>query len=197
MLVVGQVETDASIRFGSPEVQSNIELLRRVRQENPSAHIVYKPHPDVLAGLRKRGAGEDESAKLADEIISQPVALSGLLAQIDEVHTMTSLLGFEALLRGAKVVCHGLPFYAGWGLTEDRVGCARRTRALNLDELAHGALIVYPRYYNFDSNCFVEPEQAVDQLAAISETGPQTWNWWRKILRLGIITWLKLTGRTR
>ena len=196
LLVVGQVETDASIRFGSPEVQSNIELLRRVRQENPSAHIVYKPHPDVLAGLRERGAGEDESAKLADEIISQPVALSGFLAQIDEVHTMTSLLGFEALLRGAQVVCHGLPFYAGWGLTEDRVSCARRNRLLGLDELVHGALIAYPRYFNYERNCFVEAEQAVDQLAAIAETGPQARSWWRKILRLGIITWLKLTGPT-
>jgi len=197
LLVVGQVETDASIRLGSPEVQSNIELLRRVRQENPSAYIVYKPHPDVLAGLRKRGAGEDDSTKIADEIISQPVALSGLLAQIDEVHTMTSLLGFEALLRGAQVVCHGLPFYAGWGLTEDRVSCTRRSRSLSLEELVHGALIAYPRYFNCERNCFVEAEQAVDQLAAIAETGPQTRSWWRKILRLGIISWLKLTGRTR
>ncbi|MDG1430404.1 MAG: capsular polysaccharide biosynthesis protein, partial [Paracoccaceae bacterium] len=197
LLVVGQVETDASIRLGSPEVQSNIELLRRVRQENPSAYIVYKPHPDVLAGLRKRGAGEDDSTKIADEIISQPVALSDLLAQIDEVHTMTSLLGFEALLRGAQVVCHGLPFYAGWGLTEDRVSCARRSRSLSLDELVHGALIAYPRYFNYERNCFVEAEQAVDQLAAIAETGPQTRSWWRKILRLGIISWRKLTGRTR
>ena len=197
LLVVGQVETDASIRLGSPEVQSNIELLRRVRQENPSAYIVYKPHPDVLAGLRKRGAGEDDSTKIADEIISQPVALSGLLAQVDEVHTMTSLLGFEALLRGAKVVCHGLPFYAGWGLTEDRVSCTRRSRSLSLEELVHGALIAYPRYFNYERNCFVEAEQAVDQLAAIAETGPQTRSWWRKILRIGIISWLKLTGRTR
>ena len=197
LLVVGQVETDASIRLGSPEVQSNIELLRRVRQENPSAYIVYKYHPDVLAGLRKRGIGEDESSKIADEIISQPVALSGLLAQINEVHTMTSLLGFEALLRGAQVVCHGLPFYAGWGLTEDRVACERRSRLLSLDELVHSALIAYPRYFNYESNCFVEAEQAVDQLAAIAETGLQTRSWWRKTLRLGIITWLKLTGRKR
>ena len=197
LLVVGQVETDASIRLGSPVVQSNIELLRRVRSEHPSDYIIYKPHPDVVAGLRKRGQGEDEASQIADAVISQPVALGRLLSQVDEVHTMTSLLGFEALLRGAKVVCHGLPFYAGWGLTEDRVACARRTRALSLDELVHGALIAYPRYYNFERNCFVEPEQAIDQLAAFAETGPQTRTWWRKALRLGIITWLKVTGSTR
>ena len=197
LLVVGQVETDASIRLGSPVVQSNIELLRRVRSEHPSDYIIYKPHPDVVAGLRKRGQGEDEASKIADAVISQPVALGHLLSQVDEVHTMTSLLGFEALLRGAKVVCHGLPFYAGWGLTEDRVACARRTSALSIDELVHGALIAYPRYYNFERNCFVEPEQAIDQLAAFAETGPQTRTWWRKALRLGIITWLKVTGSRR
>jgi capsular polysaccharide export protein len=197
LLVVGQVETDASIRLGSPDVQSNIELLRRVRTENPSAYIIYKPHPDVVAGLRKRGQAEDDAAKIVDEVISQPVALGRLLSHVDEVHTMTSLLGFEALLRGTKVVCHGLPFYAGWGLTEDRVTCARRTRPLSLDELVHGALIAYPRYYNFERNCFVEPEQAIDQLAVIAENGPQTRSWWRKALRLGIVTWLKVTGSTR
>lgn len=197
VLVVGQVETDASIRLGSPDVKSNLELLRRVRQEHPSAYIIYKPHPDVVAGLRKKGQGEDECCEIADEVLTQPVALSSLVAQVDEVHTMTSLLGFEALIRGAKVVCHGLPFYAGWGLTEDKLPCPRRTRRLTLDELIHGALIDYPRYFNFERKCFVEPEQAIDQLAALAETGPQSRSLSRKALRVAIIAWLKITGSTR
>lgn len=196
LLVVGQVETDASIRLGSPDVKSNLELLRRVRQEYPSAYIVYKPHPDVVAGLRNKGQGEDECLSIANEVLTQPVALSSLVSQVDEVHTMTSLLGFEALIRGAKVVCHGLPFYAGWGLTEDRLSCARRTRRLTVDQLVHGALIDYPRYYNFERQCFVEPEQAVDQLAALADTGPQSRSLGRKALRLAIIAWLRLTGST-
>ena len=197
LLVVGQVETDASIRLGSPDVKTNFELLRRVRQEHPSAYIVYKPHPDVVAGLRKKGQGEEECCKIANEALTQPVALSSLVAQVDEVHTMTSLLGFEALIRGAKVVCHGLPFYAGWGLTEDKLPCPHRTRRLTLDELIHGALIDYPRYFNFERTCFVEPEQAIDQLAALAETGPQSRSLSRKALRLAIIAWLKMTGSTR
>lgn len=197
LLVVGQVETDASIRLGSPDVKSNMELLRRVREEQPSAYIIYKPHPDVVAGLRKRGQGEDASHKIADEMLTQPVALGNLIAQVDEVHTMTSLLGFEALIRGAKVVCHGLPFYAGWGLTTDRLSCSRRTRRLTLAELVHGALIDYPRYYNFERHCFVEPEQAVDQLAALAHNGPQSRSWERKVLRLAVISWLRMTGSKR
>jgi len=197
LLVVGQVETDASIRLGSPDVKSNLELLRRVRQEHASAYIVYKPHPDVVAGLRKKGQGEEECASIADLVLTQPVALSSLVAQVDEVHTMTSLLGFEALIRGAKVVCHGLPFYAGWGLTADKLPCPRRTRRLTLDELIHGALIDYPRYFNFERKFFVEPEQAIDQLAALAETGPQSRSLSRKALRFAIIAWLKITGSTR
>lgn len=197
ILVVGQVETDASIRLGSPEVRSNFELLRRVREENPSAYIVYKPHPDVLAGLRRQGDGEGAALAFADEVLARPVSLGQLLVQVDEVHTMTSLLGFEALIRGVKVVCHGLPFYAGWGLTEDRMSCPRRTRRLTAAELVHGALIAYPRYFNYERDCFVEPEQAVEQLAAIGNRGPQRRSLHRKILRFAILTWLKLKGSTR
>jgi capsular polysaccharide export protein len=197
MLVVGQVETDASIRLGSPDVKSNLALLRRVRKEHPSAYIAYKPHPDVVAGLRKKGQGEEACYKIADVVLTQPVALSSLIGQVDEVHTMTSLLGFEALIRGAKVICHGLPFYAGWGLTIDRLSCPRRTRKLTLNELVHGALIDYPRYYNFERQCFVEPEQAVEQLAALANTGPQSHSLRRKALRLAVIGWLRVTGNTK
>lgn len=197
ILVVGQVETDASIRLGSPEVRSNAELLRRVRQENSSARIVYKPHPDVLAGLRRQGDGESASLAFADEVLARPVSLGKLLGQVDEVHTMTSLLGFEALIRGVKVVCHGLPFYAGWGLTEDRIPCPRRTRRLTVAELVHGALITYPRYFNYERNCYVEPEQAVEQLAAMANRGPQRRSLHRKILRVAVLAWLKLNGSTR
>lgn len=197
ILVVGQVETDASIRLGSPEVRSNIELLRRVRQENPSAHIVYKPHPDVLAGLRRQGDGERDALAFADEVLARPVSLGQLLGQVDEVHTMTSLLGFEALIRGMKVVCHGLPFYAGWGLTEDRIQCPRRTRRLTVADLVHGALISYPRYFNYGRDCFVEPEQAVEQLAAMANRGPQRRSLHRKFLRGLILAWLNLKGSTR
>jgi capsular polysaccharide export protein len=197
ILVVGQVETDASIRLGSPEVRSNAELLRRVRRENPSAHIVYKPHPDVLAGLRRQGNGERDALAFADEVLARPVSLGQLLSQVDELHTITSLMGFEALLRGVKVVCHGLPFYAGWGLTEDRVACPRRTRQLTIAEMVHGALIAYPRYFNYERDCFVEPEHAVEQLAAMARNGPQGRSLQRKILRAAILAWLKLRGSKR
>ena len=77
---------------------------------------------------------------------------------------MTSLVGFEALLRGLPVVTYGQPFYAGWGLTRDHAPLARRTRRLSLDELVAGALLRYPRYVNWSARCFVSAEDKVREL---------------------------------
>ncbi len=197
LLVVGQVESDAAIALGSPVIRTNIALLQRVRAENPEAYIVYKPHPDVLARLRHAGAGEDAAFKIADEVLTTQVSLNDLLGGVDTVHVMTSLLGFEAVIRGKTVVCHGLPFYAGWGLTQDRLTCPRRMRALSCDDLVHAALIAYPRYVNHDQRCFVTPEEAVDMLVAQSAQGPATRRWHRRLLRAGIVGWRAVSGAGR
>jgi capsular polysaccharide export protein len=55
---------------------------------------------------------------LADHV-EREAPLASLLAQVDGVHVICSLAGFEALLRGVPVTVHGVPFYAGWGLTRD------------------------------------------------------------------------------
>lgn len=145
ILVPGQVEDDASMRCGSPEVRTNLELLRRVRARWPDAHIIFKPHPDVVAGYRAGGTDPAQARAFADQIVTD-IAMPTLLATVDRVETMTSLTGFEALLRGLAVATHGTPFYAGWGLTEDLLPCPRRTRVLGLDQLVAVALILYPRY---------------------------------------------------
>jgi len=106
-----------------------------------------------------------------------------LLEQVDEVHVLTSLAGFEALLRGKPVRCEGLPFYAGWGLTTDAHRCERRTRRLTLDELVAGALILYPTYVSRTTGAFTTPERALDELLAWREQGPSTMPLWRKLLR--------------
>jgi capsular polysaccharide export protein len=187
ILVPGQVESDASIAYGAPEgvcqVRQNMALLRAVREANPDAWVVYKPHPDVLAGLRIRGQDESLALQWCDEQVID-ASMGELLAQVDEVHVITSLAGFEALLRGKRVVCYGQPFYAGWGLTEDKAPLARRTRRLSLDELVAGALILYPTYVSRTTGRFTTPERALDELLAWRESGPTTLPLWRKALRM-------------
>lgn len=184
ILVPGQVETDASIQFGAPGITSNMGLLQAVREANPDAYIVYKPHPDVVAGLRAKGQGEDEARHWCDEVVID-VAMSAMLSAVDEVHVLTSLAGFEALLRGKRVICYGQPFYAGWGLTTDMVPVARRTRHLSLDALVAGALILYPTYISRSmAGRFTTPEQALDELLAWRKAAAGGLPLWRKALRV-------------
>jgi capsular polysaccharide export protein len=145
ILVPGQVEDDASLRLGAGETCSNLALLQAVRAACPDACLIYKPHPEVESGHRRGRLGAAEVLRHGDAILCATSAHAALLA-VDEVHTMTSLIGFEALLREVPVVTYGAPFYAGWGLTEDRVSLPRRTRRLSLDQLVAGALILYPSY---------------------------------------------------
>jgi capsular polysaccharide export protein len=113
-----------------------------------------------------------------------------LLPVVDEVHLMTSLTGFEALLRGKKVTCYGQPFYAGWGLTTDIVPISRRTRVLCLDELVAGALIMYPRYASRVTQRTIPPEQALDELLAWRNAPPSRLKAvWRRLLRPALRTW--------
>lgn len=160
VLVVGQVETDASVRHAAPDIGSNTELLRRVRATNPDAFILYKPHPDVVTGARI-GELDSSAHALYDQEVTT-LGITALLGRIDALHTMSSLAGFEALLRGVDVHAWGTPFYAGWGLTTDHAPpCPRRTRTLSLDELVAGTLILYPTYVDPVSRQIIDVETAV------------------------------------
>ena len=67
------------------------------------------------------------------DILAKDADIAYLLSKVAEVHTITSLTGFEALLRGVKVTAYGIPFYAGWGLTTDMASIpARRTWSVDL-----------------------------------------------------------------
>lgn len=165
ILVPGQVEDDAAMLRGATRIRSNLELLRAVRRENPDAFILYKPHPDVEAGMRRGALPMAEAKALADMVLERS-PIGPLYAQVQEVHCITSLSGFEALLRGLRVVTYGQPFYAGWGLTEDRDPPPRRTRRLSLDALVAGALILYPRYLDPVTGLPCPPELLLERLAS-------------------------------
>jgi len=182
ILVPGQVESDASLRFGAPGVCTNLGLLRAVREANQNAYLVYKPHPDVVAGLRRQGEGEDDASRWCNEVVVD-VDMGELLQQVDEVHTLTSLAGFEALLRGKVVTCYGQPFYAGWGLTKDIEPVLRRSRRLSLDMLVACTLILYPIYISRTTGRFTTPEGALDELLAWRSTGTAGLPWWRNVYR--------------
>ena len=168
ILVPGQVEDDLSVRLGGEGIRRNLDLLARARAANPDAFILYKPHPDVEAGHREGKIADRVATNFAD-IVIRDISTAVVLAEIDEVHTLTSLAGFEALLRGRQVVVYGRPFYAGWGLTVDLAGIDRGRR-LTLEELVAGALILYPRYLDPVTRLPCKPELVIERLAS-----PELW----------------------
>lgn len=166
VLVPGQVEDDASIRLGAGAICTNLALLRTARDLYPDAFLLYKPHPDVEAGLRSGAVSPDDLSQLADHVATKADPMA-LIAQADRVVTMTSLMGFEALLRGVPVTVTGAPFYAGWGLTQDLGPVPARRRARpSLAALAHAALISYPRYHDPVTGRPCPVEVVVERLAA-------------------------------
>ncbi|MDP4004130.1 capsular biosynthesis protein [Methylobacterium sp. NEAU K] len=173
VLVPGQVEDDASVQHGSPLVRSNRALLAAARRRNPDAFLLYKPHPDVEAGFRPGVIPEAEALTLADRIVAG-ISIVDLLDRVHHVETMTSLAGFEALIRGLSVATHGRPFYSGWGLSEDLAPGADRGRRLTLDELVAGAMILYSRYLDPVAMKPCSPEQLLDRLSAAREAAPRS-----------------------
>lgn len=188
ILVTGQVESDASIRFGANTIRSNLQLLKAVRERNPRAWLLYKPHPEVLAGTRAQGSDEHLTAQWCNQVIGD-APFHELLNVVDEVHVLTSQSGFEALMRGVPVTTYGQPFYAGWGLTTD-VDMhpdvqARRMRRLTLDELVAGTLIEYPTYVSRVTERFTTPEQTLFELL----------NWHDLPEQGELPSWLEVTRR--
>ena len=173
VLVAGQVEDDRSILTGGAGLASNLELLQRVRAREPDCLLIYKPHPDVVAGHRKGHIHEPIARQFADIVITD-ASISSLIAMVDEVHVNTSLAGFEALMRHKDVTTYGAPFYAGWGLTHDLGPVPlRRTSKRSLDELVAATLLMYPRYLDPVTALPCPAEVVVDRLCAgaVSPTG--------------------------
>lgn len=185
VLVTGQVEDDRSMLSGGAGC-SNSSLLAQARKREADAWIIYKPHPDVEAGHRKGHIPDGEVLRHADEI-ERHAPIASLIESVDAVHCITSLAGFEALLRGKQVIVHGMPFYAGWGLTTDlAVAPERRTRQRTLDELVAATLLLYPRYLDPVTRLPCPAEVVVDRLA----TG-------RAQITSPLVTLREWQGRTR
>lgn len=194
VLVTGQVEDDRSVLSGGGNC-TNLALIARARALEPDAWIVYKPHPDVEAGHRKGHVSDSEALRYADAI-DRTSSIATLIDQVDALHVITSLAGFEALLRGKQVTTHGQPFYAGWGLTRDLAPAnPRRTRARSLDELVAATLVGYPRYVDPVTRLPCPPEVLIQRIVAGQARVRSPLiilREWQGQLRLA---WHRLTGR--
>lgn len=118
ILVLGQVSHDDSLKYGGGIGINLLDVVNKAIEENPNAQIIVKPHPMTLDDFSMINA----LTKLDCLILTQSIHLVDAFETIDHVYTITSLGGFEALLRGKKVTVLGRPFYHDWTETSELEG---------------------------------------------------------------------------
>jgi capsular polysaccharide export protein len=146
VLIVDQTYNDESVLRSGAGPKPFSTMLRQARLDHPDRRIVIKSHTTVLntAGPGYFTARNDQDDRVV--VFDRDINPWQLLERCHAVYTVSSQLGFEALMAGKPVTCFGLPFYAGWGLTRDRVACPRRQRRRSLAQVFAAAYLLYPRY---------------------------------------------------
>lgn len=166
VLLIDQTRGDASIEHGQANADSFAEALAFAREDHPDALIVIKTHPETRDGHRP---GHFDPAHLPPNVVldDRPISLWRMFDHARAVYCVTSGAGFEAILAGHKPVTFGVPFYAGWGLTDDRRPIpARRNRTLTRAQLVAAALILYPTWFDPYRDRLGEPEDVIGALEA-------------------------------
>lgn len=166
ILIAGQAEDYKYKTFcGASEKYTNNDLVKLAYEENPNAELIYKVHPEVASGHRKMISNPNEVSDICT-LIWDKASVNDVLSDVDQVYTFSSLLGFEALLRDIKVTVLGQPFYAGWGLTDDRIPMKRRSRMLSKEEIFAAAYLLYPSYIEEKPGVPLTIPKTVDLLCA-------------------------------
>jgi capsular polysaccharide export protein len=165
---VDQRQGDVSVLRSGSSANVFKDMLQYAIHKHGAQRVVVKSHPDsFIAG--KEGYLVEIARASGVEVISENINPWSLLDQAGHVYTVSSQLGFEALLAGLPVTCFGMPFYAGWGLTRDRLHCERRCRALSLEHVFAAAYLRYTRYVNPDNGCPTCFEVAAERLAGMRD----------------------------
>jgi capsule polysaccharide export protein KpsC/LpsZ len=168
ILVIDQRDRDASIT-GALANETNFEKMIGHAFSNPEAEVVVKIHPDALMPGKSSAIYAGLKKYLKDsrlKIISRAVNPYTLFDAVDEVYTVASGMGFEAIMAGKPVACFGVPYYAGWGLTIDMVEVPRRVKMRSVEEVFYVAWIMLSRYVDPKTMRLCSVEDAAKRLAA-------------------------------
>ncbi|RWX79379.1 capsular biosynthesis protein [Neorhizobium lilium] len=171
LLLVDQVFGDVSVPLARGSGASFERMLEDAVASG--AQCIVRTHPDVMAGFRKGYLAEQVAGKAGVILSADPVSVSSVLDAVDEVWTVSSQFGLDAMMRGLPVRCYGAPFYAGWGLTDDHfsdeakgVLGRRRTSRPTIEQLVAAAFAFYPVYRDTQSWEEIDVFRAMDLLVA-------------------------------
>jgi len=169
ILLVDQRFGDQAILSGMATEESFDRMILDAITNHPDHDIIVKQHPDAITGGKSCYFSNERLARfngISDRLF--PIAFDinpfVLFDMVEEVYVATSGMGFEALMAGKKVHCYGVPFYSGWGITEDRIAIERRSRRRSIEDIFHIAYIECSRYFDPDKGHKVEVEDIVDYI---------------------------------
>ncbi len=165
ILLVDQVYGDLSVKYGNASLESFKNMLSSALKDYPDHKIVIKMHPDKYS--RKKKCFFDFIKSTHDPriiTITGNYHSVGLINKADAVYTVTSQVGFEALIWGKKVKCFGMPFYAGWGLTENVLPAPKRRKKVSLEQLVYAALVKYPIYRDLETDKPTTVEKTIEYI---------------------------------
>ncbi len=147
ILIIAQTAGDSSLKYGMGNKFTTKDIIDDAIKDNPKYEIYIKIHPDVLCGKKSSDINLQDIPKKCFTL-KENVNPIDLIKYFDKIYTKTSGMGMEALLLNKEVHCYGMPFYAGWGVTKDKLKCNRRERVCTVDEIFAGAYILYSEYFN-------------------------------------------------
>jgi len=165
VLVIDQTQGDAAVTASGGDHARFREMLVIAQEENPGMRVLIKAHPETLAGHRK-GYFSDQDQSDRVSVLRKPISPWSLLDGAVGVYTLSSQMGFEAILAGHKPRVFGHPFYAGWGVTQDENPIPRRQRNLTRAQLFAAAMLLYPTWYDPYRDQLCELETVLDTLEA-------------------------------
>jgi len=170
ILVIDQVHNDYSVTRGGGKWNLK-KMLQTALKENPGKKIFLKIHPDNISNNTSHGGFYGDILHDSNvEIIDYECNSIALMKHVEKVYVFSSQLGFEAVLLGKNVQVFGLPFYCGWGFTNDRHPHARNGRFVesrknkrSKEEVFYVAYCLYTRYLDKDRNV-TTIDEAIDIL---------------------------------
>ncbi|MDR0339272.1 MAG: hypothetical protein LBH65_03225 [Desulfovibrio sp.] len=168
VLVADQSLRDASITRGMANERSFADMLDAAIAENPDAYVIIKTHPNSLTKGRGSYYGkvrENGRIHKLTEIVNPWCVLEA----VDKVYVCTSQIGLEAMMCDKETHCFGMPVYAGWGLTKDRVALERRKEDVTLEELVHALYVRFSVYIHPENGDLCAVEEYVEALLKLRD----------------------------
>jgi len=166
VLVADQSFGDLSVASGLADANSFRAMLQAALDDWPDHKVVVKVHPDVITHRKQSWLKAEWLAHPRVTVVGDGCHPVRLIREAAAVYCVTSLIGFEALLHQRPVACFGMPFYAGWGLTQDVLPAPHRRSPARLEDLVHAAFTVCTRYADPDSGAAWSAAQAITYAAA-------------------------------